>query len=84
MSDPHNHLLQYKHVVQSTNITTNMLDDMMCKRFVQSLKGPAFHWSYNLPPKSINSFDELSLEFMRRYFIHIHSKKTTKGLQGVV
>ncbi|GMN51026.1 hypothetical protein TIFTF001_020174 [Ficus carica] len=41
MSDPHDHLLQYKHVVQSTNIPTDMLDDMMCKLFAQSLKGAA-------------------------------------------
>ncbi|GMN62714.1 hypothetical protein TIFTF001_031786 [Ficus carica] len=41
MSDPHDHLLQYKHVVQSTNIPTGMLDDMMCKLFAQSLKGAA-------------------------------------------
>ncbi|GMN27087.1 hypothetical protein TIFTF001_044075 [Ficus carica] len=41
MSDPHHHLLQYKHVVQSTNIPTDMLDDMMCKLFAQSLKGAA-------------------------------------------
>ncbi|GMN47742.1 hypothetical protein TIFTF001_016918 [Ficus carica] len=33
MSDPHDHLFQYKHVVQSTNISTDMLDDMMCKLF---------------------------------------------------
>ena len=33
MSDPHDHLLQYKHVVQLTNIPTAMLDDMICKLF---------------------------------------------------
>ncbi|GMN22374.1 hypothetical protein TIFTF001_040238 [Ficus carica] len=64
MSDPHDHLLQYKHVVQSTNIPTGMLDYMMCKLFAQSLKGAALRWFCNLPPESIDSFDELSLEFM--------------------
>ncbi|GMN47314.1 hypothetical protein TIFTF001_016487 [Ficus carica] len=54
MSDPHYHLLQYKHVVQSTNIPTDMLDDMMCKLFTQSLKGAALRWFCNLPPESIN------------------------------
>ncbi|GMN74450.1 hypothetical protein TIFTF001_053157 [Ficus carica] len=41
MSNPHDHLLQYKHVVQPTNIPTGMLDDMMCKLFAQNLKGAA-------------------------------------------
>ncbi|GMN46180.1 hypothetical protein TIFTF001_015367 [Ficus carica] len=84
MSDPHDHLLQYKHVVQSTNIPTDMLDDMMCKLFAQSLKGVALRWFCNLPPESIDSFDELSLEFIRSYSVHIQSGKTTKDLWGVV
>ena len=65
MLDPHDHSLQYRHVVQSTNIPTDMLDDMMCKLFTQTLKGAALIWFCNLPPKSIDSFDELSLKFMR-------------------
>ncbi|GMN22471.1 hypothetical protein TIFTF001_043528 [Ficus carica] len=84
MSDPHDHLLQYKHVVQSTNIPTDMLDDMMCKLFAQSLKGAALRWLCNFPAESIDSFDELSLEFMRSYSVHIQSGKTTKDLWGVI
>ncbi|GMN47914.1 hypothetical protein TIFTF001_017077 [Ficus carica] len=61
-----------------------MLDDMMCKLFAQSLKGAALRWFCNLPPESINSFDELSLEFMRSYSVHIQSGKTTKDLWGVI
>ena len=60
-----------------------MLDDMMCKLFVQSLKGATMRWVCNLPPKSIDSFYKLSLEFMRSYFVHIQSGKTTKDLWGV-
>ena len=84
MSNPNDHLLHYKHVVQSTNIPTGMLDDMMCKLFAQSLKGAALRWFCNLPPESIDSFDELSLEFMRSYSVHIQSEKTTKDLWSVV
>ncbi|GMN60219.1 hypothetical protein TIFTF001_029324 [Ficus carica] len=83
MSDPHDHLLQYKHVVQSMNIPTDMLDDMMCKLFAQSLKGAALRWFCNLSTESIDSFDELSLEFMRSYSVHIQSGKTTKDLWGL-
>ncbi|GMN48556.1 hypothetical protein TIFTF001_017735 [Ficus carica] len=61
-----------------------MLDNMMCKLFAQSLKGVALRWFYNLPPESIDSFDELSLEFMRSYSVHIQSGKTTKDLWGVI
>ncbi|GMN63815.1 hypothetical protein TIFTF001_032908 [Ficus carica] len=84
MLDPHDHLLQYKYVVQSTNIPTGMLDDMMCKLFAQSLKGAALRWFCNLPPESIDSFDGLSLEFMRSYSVHIQSRKMTKDLWGVI
>ncbi|GMN69985.1 hypothetical protein TIFTF001_039030 [Ficus carica] len=41
-------------------------------------------WFCNLPPEFIDSFDELSLEFMRSYSVHIQSGKTTKALWGVV
>ncbi|GMN59680.1 hypothetical protein TIFTF001_028769 [Ficus carica] len=61
-----------------------MLDDMMCKLLAQSLKGAALKWFCNLPPESIDSFDELSLEFMRSYSVHIQSGKTTKDLWGVI
>ncbi|GMN54012.1 hypothetical protein TIFTF001_023139 [Ficus carica] len=61
-----------------------MLDDMMCKLFAQSLKGAALRWFCNLPAESIDSFDELSLEFMRSYSVHIQSGKTTKDLWGVI
>ncbi|GMN47447.1 hypothetical protein TIFTF001_016609 [Ficus carica] len=84
MSDPHDHLLQHKHVVQSMNNPTGMLDDMMCKLFAQSLKGAASRWFCNLPPKSIDSFDELLLEFMRSYSVHVQSGKTTKNLWSVI
>ncbi|GMN62683.1 hypothetical protein TIFTF001_031758 [Ficus carica] len=84
ISDPYDHLLQYKHVVQSTNIPTGMLDNMICKLFAQSLKGAALRWFCNLSPESIDSFDELSLEFMRSYFVHIQSGKTTKDLWSMI
>ncbi|GMN47400.1 hypothetical protein TIFTF001_016567 [Ficus carica] len=61
-----------------------MLDDMISKLFVQSLKRAALRWFCNLPTESIDSFDELSLEFMRSYSVHIQSRKTTKDLWGVI
>ncbi|GMN46220.1 hypothetical protein TIFTF001_015412 [Ficus carica] len=56
----------------------------MCKLFAQSLKGLALRWFCNLPPKYIDSFNELSLDFMRSYLVYIQSGKTTKDLWGVV
>ncbi|GMN51474.1 hypothetical protein TIFTF001_020629 [Ficus carica] len=61
-----------------------MLDDMMGKLFAQSLKGAVLRWFCNLPPESIDSFDELSFEFMRSYSVHIQSEKTTKDLWEVI
>lgn len=57
---------------------------MMSKLFAQSLKGLTLRWFCNLAPESIDSFDELLLEFMRSYSVHIQSGKTTKDLWGVV
>ena len=61
-----------------------MLDDMMCKLLAQSLKGVTLRWFCNLPPESIDSLDELSLEFMRTYSVHIQSGKSTEDLWGMV
>ncbi|GMN33220.1 hypothetical protein TIFTF001_046683 [Ficus carica] len=50
----------------------------------ESLKGAALRWFCNLPPESIDSFHEHSLEFMRNFSVHIQLGKTTKDLWGVV
>ena len=61
-----------------------MLGDMICKLFAQNLKELVLRWFCNLLPESIDSFDELSLEFMRSYAVHIQSKKIMKDLWGLV
>ncbi|GMN51816.1 hypothetical protein TIFTF001_020968 [Ficus carica] len=46
--------------------------------FLSDTQGNNFH------TRSIDSFDEVSLEFMRSYSVHIQSGNTTKDLWGVV
>ncbi|GMN60132.1 hypothetical protein TIFTF001_029207 [Ficus carica] len=69
----------------SMNIPAGMLDDMLCKLFTQSLKRAALRWFCNLPPKSIDSFDELSLEVMRRPHesLHAYIKRFSKAISEI-
>lgn len=43
-TDPNEHLLQFNNVVFSTPILTEIIDEMMCKLFIRSLKGSAIRW----------------------------------------
>ncbi|GMN51348.1 hypothetical protein TIFTF001_020490 [Ficus carica] len=66
-----------------TNTITPKFGNISFPRFDEP-KGAALRWFCNLPSESIDSFDKLSLEFMRSYSVHIQSGKTTKDLWGVV
>ncbi|GMN59018.1 hypothetical protein TIFTF001_028110 [Ficus carica] len=63
-----------------TKCITNAITPKIGSISFPSLIGAALRWFCNLPPESIDSFDELSLEFMRSYSVHIQSGKTTKDL----
>lgn len=62
--DPLDHLEAYKmHMnLQAT------LDEIMCRAFLTTIKGPARVWFSPLKPGSISNFTELSRQFIG-YFI---------------
>ncbi|GMN28780.1 hypothetical protein TIFTF001_041222 [Ficus carica] len=73
--------------VRETPLTkriTNAITPKLGSISFSSLKGATLRWFCNLHPESIDSFDELSFEFMRSYSVHIQFGKTTKDLWGVV
>ena len=43
-----------------------VLDEIMCRAFPTTLKGPARVWFYKIPPNTVSSFKELSKQFYWR------------------
>ncbi|KAM1385968.1 hypothetical protein ACFX2F_032482 [Malus domestica] len=42
--------------------------DYLIKQFMWSLKGNAFDWYTDLEPESINSWDQLEMEFLNHFY----------------
>jgi len=60
-----------------------VLDEIMCKAFSTTLKGPTRIWFSRLTPNSISTFKELSAQFAS-YFIRGHKyKKSTACLMNI-
>ena len=53
-----------------------MVDEIMCKAFLTTLKGPTRIWFSKLTPNSIGTFNELSAQFASQ-FIGRHRYKTS-------
>ncbi|KAM1296822.1 hypothetical protein ACFX2F_023844 [Malus domestica] len=52
----------------------------MCKIFATALQGEAQDWFHTLPPRSIRSFDDLSLVFTKEYSSYCSIKKKIRSL----
>ena len=73
------HLESFKTLMHLQGIP----DEIMCRAFPTTLKGPARIWFSRLMPNSINSFKELSTEFAS-HFIEGHKyKKSTACLMNI-
>ena len=58
-------------------------DEIMCRAFPTTLKGPTRVWFSKMMPKSISTFKELSAQFVS-YFIRGHKfKKSTACLMSI-
>ena len=56
-----------------------VLDEIMCKAFPTTLKGPARVWFSKIPPNSVSSFEELSKLFVNNFIggqRHKHSSSS--------
>ncbi|KAJ9542954.1 hypothetical protein OSB04_029460 [Centaurea solstitialis] len=59
ITDPVEHVAQYKQLMWTTSIPSRYQEACMCKSFGSTLTGAALQWLINLKPKSIESFAEL-------------------------
>ena len=77
--DPLDHLESFKTLMHLQGIT----DEIMCRAFPTTLKGPARVWFSRLMPNSINSFKELSAQFTSHFIGGHRYKKSTACLMNI-
>ena len=58
-------------------------DEIMCKTFPTTLKGPARIWFSRLTPSSINTFKELSAQFTSHFIGRHRYKRSTACLMSI-
>ena len=61
--DPFDHIATFK----TTMHLQGVLDEIMCRAFPTTLKGPARVWFSKLPPNSVSSFEEMSNFFVNNF-----------------
>ena len=77
--DPERHLKHYR----SAMVLYRSNDALMCKIFATTLQGEAQDWFHTLPPRSVHSFDDLSLVFTKEYSSYRSIKKKSDHLFNV-
>ena len=60
-----------------------ILDEIMCRAFPTTLKGPARIWFSRLTPNSISSFKKLSTQFASHFIGGYRYKKSTACLMNI-
>ncbi|XP_061993596.1 uncharacterized protein LOC133711501 [Rosa rugosa] len=63
--DPYHHLEVFQSLLHGTRYT----DAMACHMFEETLTDEALRWFLNLPPNSIDSFQELGDKFLCRFIL---------------
>ena len=73
LKDPLDHLKSFKTLMHLQEVA----DEIMCRAFPTTLKGPAKVWFSRLTPNSISTFKELSTQFASHFIGgHIYKKST--------
>ena len=63
MGDPFDHIATFKTTMHLQGVS----DEIMCRAFPTTLKGPARLWFSKIPPNSVSSFEELSKLFINNF-----------------
>ena len=79
-SDPYDHMLHYNQAM----ILSAGDDQLLCKVFPASLRGPALAWFHKLPRGSINTFGELWAAFVSQYLCSVRQKGNISSLQEIL
>lgn len=74
--DPFNHIATFKTTMHLQGVP----DEIMCRAFPTTLKGPARVWFSKLPPNSVSSFEELSKLFVNNFIGGQRHKRSTSSL----
>ena len=78
--DPYDHMLHYNQTM-----TLNAGNDqLLCKVFSASLRGPALAWFHTLPRYLINLFNKLWVAFISQYLCLVRQKRNISSLQTVL
>ncbi|KAJ9561564.1 hypothetical protein OSB04_006724 [Centaurea solstitialis] len=84
ITDPVEHIAQYKQLVWTVPIPAQYQEVCMCKSFGSTLTGAALQWLINLKPKSIGSFAELVNQFTHQFASSRKMEKQTRDLYYIV
>ena len=77
--DPLDHLESFKTLMHLQGVA----DEIMCKAFPTTLKGPARVWFSRLKPNSISTFKELSTQFASLFIVEHRYKKSITCLMSI-
>ncbi|XP_023887652.1 uncharacterized protein LOC136068418 [Quercus suber] len=76
MRDPFDHIATFK----TTMNLQGVLDEILCRAFTTTLKGPAQVWFSKIPPNSISSFEELNKLFVNNFIREQRHKRSSSSL----
>ncbi|XP_065631179.1 uncharacterized protein LOC136068227 [Quercus suber] len=79
VNDPLDHLKTFKTLMHLQGVA----DEIMCRAFPTTLKGPARVWFSRLTPNSISTFKELSAQFTTHFIGGHRYKKSTACLMSI-
>ena len=79
VKDPLDHLETFKTLMHLQGVP----DEIMCRAFPTTLKGPTRIWFSRLLPNSINTFKELSAQFTSHFIGGHRYKKSTACLMRI-
>ena len=74
--DPCDHIATFKTTMHLQGVP----DEIMCRAFPTTLKGPARVWFSKIPPNSVGSFEELSKLFVNNFIGGQRHKRSSSSL----
>ncbi|XP_065636727.1 uncharacterized protein LOC136070561 [Quercus suber] len=74
--DPFDHIATFKTTMHLQGVP----DEIMCRAFPTTLKGPTRVWFSKLPPNSVSSFGELSKLFVNNFIGGQRHRRSTSSL----
>ena len=74
--DPFDHIATFKTTMHLQGVP----NEIMCRAFPTTLKGPARVWFSKIPPNSVSSFEELSKLFVNNFIGEQRHKRSSSSL----